>query len=202
MMSSELEQVLLKVTRPDDVSVKSKHLERLVAMSYSVPRYFDLYFNVLRKLWGKMAEGDWRTKCKVLYVLHKFAAEGRPTHAQNLKGTLRKMRRTRDDMRHCKYFNSQRLMHLPCKERAQFRGAGPHTVPKKRHGASSSVAIVSARSVTFAAMVWSQSTHFASRPASFTSVLRRAGPQALEAMNFRAALFSEEDDPVCLRCGE
>ena len=50
MMSSELEQVLLKVTRPDDVSVKSKHLERLVAMSYSVPRDFDLYFNVLRKL--------------------------------------------------------------------------------------------------------------------------------------------------------
>ena len=131
VMSSELEQVLLKVTRPDDVSVKSKHLERLVAMSYSVPRDFDLYFNVLRKLWGKMAEGDWQTKCKALYVLHKFAAEGSPTHAQNLKGTLRKMRRTRDDMRHCKYFNSQRLMHLPCEERAQFRGAGPQTVPKK-----------------------------------------------------------------------
>jgi len=37
-----------------------------------------------------MAEGDWRTKCKALHVLHKFATDGSPTHAQNLKGTLRK----------------------------------------------------------------------------------------------------------------
>ena len=85
LTSSELEQVMLKATRPDDTPVKGKHAERLVGLTYQVSSQFEIYDAVLRKLWAKMAEKDWRTTIKALYILHRFSADGSPQHAQSLK---------------------------------------------------------------------------------------------------------------------
>jgi hypothetical protein len=85
LTSSELEQVMLKATRPDDTPVKGKHAERLVGVTYQISARYDIYDAVLRKLWGKMAEKDWRTTVKALYILHRFSADGAPEHQAALK---------------------------------------------------------------------------------------------------------------------
>ena len=110
MMSSELEQVLLKATRPSDGPVKAKHAERLVGVTYQISGEYDLYDPILRKLWSKMCEADWRTNIKALYVLHRFAADGSPAHKDSLKARMRELRRTRDPKRKDKFFNVRQLM--------------------------------------------------------------------------------------------
>uniref|UniRef100_A0A7S2LGQ7 ENTH domain-containing protein n=1 Tax=Leptocylindrus danicus TaxID=163516 RepID=A0A7S2LGQ7_9STRA len=111
MLSSELEQVLLKSTRPDDTPVKAKHMERLIGITYQLPGHLDLYDPILRKLWSKMAEPDWRVTCKALYVLHRFSTDGGPDHASQLKANLRTLRRTKDPKRkEGKFFNSRQLL--------------------------------------------------------------------------------------------
>lgn len=110
LTSSELEQVMLKATRPDDTPVKGKHVERLVGVTYQISPRFDIYDAVLRKLWAKMAEKDWRTTIKAVYILHRFSADGAPDHAPSLKARLRELRRTRDPKRKDKYFNSKQLL--------------------------------------------------------------------------------------------
>lgn len=110
LTSSELEQVMLKATRPDDTPVKGKHVERLVGVTYQISARYDIYDAVLRKLWGKMAEKDWRTTAKALYILHRFSADGAPEHQAALKARLRELRRTRDPKRKDKYFNSKQLL--------------------------------------------------------------------------------------------
>jgi len=110
LTSSELEQVMLKATRPDDTPVKGKHVERLVGVTYQISARYDIYDAVLRKLWGKMTEKDWRTTVKALYILHRFSADGAPEHQAALKARLRELRRTRDPKRKDKYFNSKQLL--------------------------------------------------------------------------------------------
>lgn len=68
LTSSELEQVMLKATMPNDTAVKGKHVERLVGVTYQISGRYDIYDAVLRKLWGKMCEKDWRTVIKVSAV--------------------------------------------------------------------------------------------------------------------------------------
>ncbi|KAL7522140.1 hypothetical protein ACHAWX_007298 [Stephanocyclus meneghinianus] len=99
LTSSELEQVMLKATRPDDVPVKSKHVERLVGVTYQISGKYDIYDAVLRKLWNKMAEKDVRTKLKSVYVLHRFSVDGGPDHREALKQRLRALRKTKDPKR-------------------------------------------------------------------------------------------------------
>jgi ANTH domain len=108
--SSELEQVMLKATAPDDTPVKGKHVERLVGVTYQISPRYDIYDAVLRKLWSKMTEKDWRTKSKALYILHRFSADGAPEHAPALKSRLRELRRTQDPKRKDKYFNNKQLL--------------------------------------------------------------------------------------------
>jgi hypothetical protein len=110
LTSSELEQVMLKATRPDDTPVKGKHVERLVGVTYQISARYDIYDAVLRKLWGKMAEKDWRSSIKALYILHRFSSDGAPEHAPALKARLRELRRTRDPKRKDKFFNSKQLL--------------------------------------------------------------------------------------------
>lgn len=111
LTSSELEQVMLKATMPNDAAVKGKHVERLVGVTYQISGRYDIYDAVLRKLWGKMCERDWRTVIKALYVLHRFAADGAPDHQAALKARLRELRRTRDTKRKGeKYFNSAMIL--------------------------------------------------------------------------------------------
>merc|ERR1712161_168908 len=58
---------------------------------------------------GKMAEKDWRTTIKALYILHRFSADGSPEHALALKARVRELRRTRDPKRKGKFFSSKLL---------------------------------------------------------------------------------------------
>merc|ERR1719310_908667 len=99
LTSSELEQVMLKSTRPDDEPVKSKHVERLVGVTYQISGKYDIYDAVLRKLWNKMAERDIRTKLKSVYVLHRFSVDGGAEHQEALKQRLRALRKTKDPKR-------------------------------------------------------------------------------------------------------
>lgn len=111
LTSSELEQVMLKATAPNDLSVKGKHVERLVGVTYQISGRYDIYDAVLRKLWSKMVEKDWRTTVKSLYVLHRFSADGAPDHQAALKARLRELRRARDPKNAKeKYFNSKMLL--------------------------------------------------------------------------------------------
>lgn len=110
LTSSELEQVMLKATKPDDTPVKGKHVERLVGVTYQISGRYDIYDSVLRKLWNKMAEKDWRTTIKALYVLHRFSADGAPDHQASLKARLRELRRSKDPKRKEKYFNRKILL--------------------------------------------------------------------------------------------
>lgn len=90
---------MLKSTRPDDEPVKSKHVERLVGVTYQISGKYDIYDAVLRKLWNKMAERDIRTKLKSVYVLHRFSVDGGPEHREALKQRLRALRKTKDQKR-------------------------------------------------------------------------------------------------------
>merc|ERR1719491_1866228 len=112
LTSSELEQVMLKATRPDNVPVKTKHVERLVGVTYQISGRYDIYDAVLRKLWNKMAEKDARTKIKSVYVLHRFSADGAPGHREALKQRLRALRKTKDPKggRGARYFDSKVLI--------------------------------------------------------------------------------------------
>ena len=122
LTSSELEQVMLKATKPDDTPAKGKHVERLVGVTYQISSRYDIYDAVLRKLWGKMTEKDWRTTMKALYILHRFSADGSPDHAAALKARLRELRRTQDPKRKDKYFNSKQLLAGDAKpENIKFR---------------------------------------------------------------------------------
>jgi hypothetical protein len=116
LTSSELEQVMLKATRPDDEPVKSKHVERLVGVTYQISGKYDIYDAVLRKLWNKMAEKDIRTKLKSVYVLHRFSVDGGMEHREALKQRLRALRKTKDPKRSgggkggTRYFDSKVLI--------------------------------------------------------------------------------------------
>lgn len=116
LTSSELEQVMLKATRPDDEPVKSKHVERLVGVTYQISGKYDIYDAVLRKLWNKMAERDVRTKLKSVYVLHRFSVDGGVEHREALKQRLRALRKTKDPKRSgggkggTRYFDSKVLI--------------------------------------------------------------------------------------------
>jgi hypothetical protein len=112
LTSSELEQVMLKATRPDDDPVKSKHVERLVGVTYQISGKYDIYDAVLRKLWNKMAEKDVRTKLKSVYVLHRFSVDGGSEHREALKQRLRALRKTRDPKKGggTRYFDSKVLI--------------------------------------------------------------------------------------------
>lgn len=47
LMSSEMEGVVLKATRPDGLSVKPKHLEALMRPTTEMPKEFNVYLPVV-----------------------------------------------------------------------------------------------------------------------------------------------------------
>lgn len=110
LRSSELEQVFLKATKPDDSPIKNNFVEQLVAGTYHMKGVPDPWDFALRKLWSKMIESDWRTTLKAVYVLHRFGIDGAPEQQQALKTKLKKMRRTEDPKRKAKYFNTKQLL--------------------------------------------------------------------------------------------
>ncbi|CAM9308243.1 unnamed protein product, partial [Ectocarpus fasciculatus] len=105
LMSSEMEGVVLKATRPDDLPVKPKHLEALMRPTVEMPKEFNVYLPVVRKLWSKMADKEWRVSAKALYILHRFAADGSTEHASNLKESVAVLRTHHDSRRKVNYFD-------------------------------------------------------------------------------------------------
>jgi len=79
-------------------------------ITYQVSAGYNIFEVVLRKLWSKMVESDWRTKMKAVYVLHRFGTDGAPQQQMALKTMLREMRRTKDPKRKMKYFNTKQLL--------------------------------------------------------------------------------------------
>jgi len=110
LRSSDLEQVFLKATKPDDSPIKNNFVEQLVAGTYHMRGVPDPWDFALRKLWSKMIENDWRTTLKAVYVLHRFGIDGSPEQQQALKTKLKNMRRTKDPKRKAKYFNTKQLL--------------------------------------------------------------------------------------------
>ena len=51
LMSSEMEGVVLKATRPDDLPVKPKHLEALMRPTAEMPKEFNVYLPVVSFLY-------------------------------------------------------------------------------------------------------------------------------------------------------
>ncbi|CAM9316838.1 unnamed protein product [Scytosiphon promiscuus] len=105
LMSSEMEGVVLKATRPDDLPVKPKHLEALMRPTAEMPKEFNVYLPVVRKLWSKMADKEWRVSAKALYIVHRFAADGSIEHATNLKESVAVLRTHHDSKRKVHYFD-------------------------------------------------------------------------------------------------
>jgi hypothetical protein len=56
--SSELEQITLKATRPDETAVKAKHLEALLQPSYELPKEVSVYSTSVKKLWSKVSGNE------------------------------------------------------------------------------------------------------------------------------------------------
>jgi len=81
--SSEFECAMIKGTRPDDSPAKEKHVSRLIETIQVFPRTSaynsDYYFMMLHKLWSRMAEHDWRTVAKSLFIFHRMAVSVDPS---------------------------------------------------------------------------------------------------------------------------
>jgi hypothetical protein len=116
--ASEFECALLKGTRPDAAPAKEKHVARLVETVATFPLAMearkapntDYYHMILHKLWSRMAESDWRTIAKALYIFHRVAISlDVDLHREFLRryAVLRKMTHTRS---RSAYFKSAKLL--------------------------------------------------------------------------------------------
>mmetsp|Transcript_40121 Transcript_40121/g.125616 ORF Transcript_40121/g.125616 Transcript_40121/m.125616 type:complete len:309 (-) Transcript_40121:498-1424(-) len=115
--SSELEQVILKITRPNEMMPKTKHVENLLVATHDTPAQFEVYPHILKKLWNRMLEEDWRTALKATYMLHKFAADGAPQHSVELKKTFASMARQYCARHKNTYFNLEQVMNRDFSEK-------------------------------------------------------------------------------------
>ena len=66
-----------------------------------------------------MAETDYRTTVKALYVLHRFACDGAPIHQKTLQARLRELRRTRDQKRKLRYFDKRLILKFATKGQSE-----------------------------------------------------------------------------------
>ncbi|CAM9489398.1 unnamed protein product [Hapterophycus canaliculatus] len=117
-VSSDLEKTLIKATRPDNDPAKRKHVNLLLqAAEHSFPAYMNPrddslaywregpYWMTLHKLWRRMAEKDYRTATKAVYLLH-LLARGTTTESWGyFRSTLQQMRREDDKGTKSRYFS-------------------------------------------------------------------------------------------------
>jgi hypothetical protein len=81
LKSSTFEGLLLKATWPGNEAVPSSILTEIIKYSIPAFRYSrsdsddDPYYMTLHKLWTKMAETDWRTVAKSLFILHSISRD-------------------------------------------------------------------------------------------------------------------------------
>jgi hypothetical protein len=66
-------------------TLQAKHIEALLRPSYEMPPELNVYSPIVRKLWSKMRDTEWRVVLKSLYALHKLSTDGSMAQANNLK---------------------------------------------------------------------------------------------------------------------
>jgi hypothetical protein len=114
--SSDYEQLLLRMTAPEDTKPDADDVERFVATIETFVRNLDVtspsnpYRVTLRKLWTKAAEPDGRTTLKALYLLHTVLRSATPEDAVIFKTLLNKMvREPSKKPAGCRHFDLERV---------------------------------------------------------------------------------------------
>ncbi|CAM9159193.1 unnamed protein product, partial [Laminaria digitata] len=125
-VSGSWESALLKVTWPDDLTPEEALVDSLVEAVKTFKLDRDVTKNsaehrvLLRKLWTKMSEPDWRTVSKAIYLFHAILRELPFEHQAVLKIFLGKMSREWDKRTGCRYFDLDVLCSVN-EEGAAFR---------------------------------------------------------------------------------
>eukprot|EP00903_Cladosiphon_okamuranus_P009126 g8719.t1 len=110
-VSGSWESALLKVTWPDDLPPDEALLLSMVDAVQTFKKDRDVTKNsaehrvLLRKLWAKMSEPDWRTVSKAVYLFHSILKDLSVEHHGILKIFLGKMSREWDKKTGCRYFD-------------------------------------------------------------------------------------------------
>ncbi|CAM9715790.1 unnamed protein product [Ascophyllum nodosum] len=111
VVSGSWESALLKVTWPDDLPPDDALVDTLVEAVKAFKLDRDVTKNsaehrvLLRKLWTKMSEADWRTVAKAVYMFHTILQEISPEQHAVLKVFLGKMSREPDNRTGGHYFD-------------------------------------------------------------------------------------------------
>jgi len=112
--SSEFECAMIKGTRPDDSPAKEKHVSRLIETIQVFPRTSaynsDYYFMMLHKLWSRMAEHDWRTVAKSLFIFHRMAVSVDPSLHLEFVQRFNRMQRLTHKKTKATYYNLETLL--------------------------------------------------------------------------------------------
>eukprot|EP00752_Nemacystus_decipiens_P005227 g4744.t2 len=110
-VSGSWESALLRVTWPDDLPPDETLLLSMVDAVQAFKKDRDVTKNsaehrvLLRKLWAKMSEPDWRTVSKAVYLFHSILKDLSVEHHTILKIFLGKMSREWDKKTGCRYFD-------------------------------------------------------------------------------------------------
>ncbi|CAN0285699.1 unnamed protein product, partial [Ectocarpus sp. 13 AM-2016] len=110
VVSGSWESALLKVTWPDDLPPDETLVLSMVDAVKTFKKDRDVTKNsaehrvLLRKLWAKMSEPDWRTVSKAVYLFHSILRDLPVEHHAILKIFLGKMSREWDKKTACRYF--------------------------------------------------------------------------------------------------
>jgi len=97
--AGDVEAAMLKVTRPDDYCPDPLTVNSIIGQTRffvqdeDVTSNSNCYRAMLRKIWQKLAEDDWRTVTKALYLLHKLLRDVGAEDARCFKILLEKMSR-------------------------------------------------------------------------------------------------------------
>ncbi|CAM9105357.1 unnamed protein product, partial [Pylaiella littoralis] len=110
-VSGSWESALLKATWPDDLPPDETLVLSMVDAVQAFKKDRDVTKNsaehrvLLRKLWAKMSEPDWRTVSKAVYLFHCILRDLSTEHHAVLKIFLGKMSREWDKKTGSRYFN-------------------------------------------------------------------------------------------------
>jgi hypothetical protein len=117
--SSEFECAMIKATRPNGEPAKEKHVARLVETiatfpmaTAARPSSTDYYTMMLHKLWSRMAEKDWRSVAKAVYIFHRMALALDPELHREFAKRYSALRNAPHKKSHGLYFSSKTLTHV------------------------------------------------------------------------------------------
>ncbi|EKU22106.1 c2h2 zinc-finger protein, partial [Nannochloropsis gaditana CCMP526] len=128
--SGDFESMLLKATRPDDARPPPEFIGAILDATATFHRDEDLtagsnpYRVTLRKLWAKMAERDWRTVAKALYLFHVLLRECEPDDVRIYKKVFAKMSREGCKKSRSRYFDAGAISAVDVMDGAGVGGAG------------------------------------------------------------------------------